>query len=259
MTVHDAHDPARDRVALLRQVIELLAQTGPSQPTAVGISLGGGDVEFAVKPLEHADVVRAVAGFRAPDAWHAFAVVAPGTARHLDGGPPRAVVVGALAARDGFTTSALVGVDDVDASARDDGDGRVLDACRRVLGLPTPPPTIGPQWWAAVHWVERVLRAVLDAELGRAPTWPSLRRLDDGARYARRPWAALRRACAAGRVQVADIGRVDAAWMDDGMFSREALGGYPPLQQLVADLRELLPWSCYEQLLAALCERLEAT
>jgi hypothetical protein len=85
-----------------------------------------------------------------------------------------------------------------------------------------------------------------------------VRRLDDGARYGRGPWSALRRACAAGCVDVADVDRAGAAWMDDGMFSREALGGYPPLTQMVADLRELLPWSCYEQLLGALCDRLEA-
>ena len=32
----------------------------------------------------------------------------------------------------------------------------------------------------------------------------------------------------------------DAAWMDDGMFSREALGGLPRLSDLVIELGDLL-------------------
>jgi hypothetical protein len=58
-------------------------------------------------------------------------------------------------------------------------------------------------------------------------------------------------------VRIPDISCTGARWMDDGMFSREALTAYPPITQLVADLRELLPWSSYEAMLQALCTRLE--
>jgi hypothetical protein len=259
MALHAVPDPPPDRAALLRQIVELLAQTGPTQPTAVGISLLDGEVELAIKPLDSPDVVRALAGFRAPAAWAAFAVVAPATARRVDGGGPQPVVIGALAARDGFTTSALAGLDPpgADGTGRDDGEGRVLDACRRVLELTTAPPTHGPEWWAAMHWVDAILRAVLAADIGAVPTWSRLRRLDAGGPYACRPWSALRRACAIGRVRIPDLDRAGARWMDDGMFSREALSAYPALTQIVADLRELLPWSTYEAILEVLCDRLD--
>jgi hypothetical protein len=246
---------ATDRAALLRQIIELLAQTGPGQPTAVGVVLDGDDIELAVKPLECGDVVRSLAGFRAPHGWTAFAVVASATAQRLDGSWSGQVVLGALAARDGLTTSAIVGLDD--PQARDDGEGRILDACRRVLGLPTDPPVVAPAWWAATHWVDAIVAAVVGADLGATPSWPALRALDTGAIDAHRSWSALRRRCATGRVRIPGIDAQGAAWMDDGMFSREALSAYPSLTALVADLRELLPWSTYEAVLEALCDRLE--
>jgi hypothetical protein len=250
-------DAARpDRIALLRQIIELLAQTGPEQPTAVGISLLDGEVEFAVKPLDDADVVRALGGFHAPRSWEAFAVVAPGVAHRLDSGQSQRIVIGALAARDGFTATALTGLADPPS---DGGDGRVLDACRRVLGLPTAPPTHGPELWAATHWVDAILGTVVGADLGQVPSWDTLRALDRGARYAGGPWSVVRRRCASGRLRIPSIDARGAAWMDDGMFSREALTAYPPITELVADLRQLLPWSTYEAVLRALCERLEAS
>jgi hypothetical protein len=248
-------DSARpDRIALLRQIIELLAQTGPEQPTAVGISLLEGEVEFAVKPLDDSDVVRALGGFRAPPSWEAFAIVAPGVAHRLDSGTSQRVVIGALAASDGFTTTALTGLDD---PPPDGGDGRVLDACRRVLGLPTPPPAHSPELWTATHWVDAILGTVVGADLGHVPSWDTLRALDRGARYAHRPWSMLRRRCASGELRIPSLDTRGAAWMDDGMFSREAITAYPPITELVADLRQLLPWSTYEAVLRVLCERLE--
>jgi hypothetical protein len=252
-------DSASPHRALLRQILELLVQAGPAQPTAVGIARPGDDVQLAVRPLDGPDVVDALTGYRAPTAWDAFAVVAPGTAHHVDGGPSRAVVLGALAARDGTTTATIVsaGGDDAGATVADEGDGRVLDACRRVLGLPTPSPAHGVAWWAAVHWVDAIARAVIGADLGTRPPWATLRRLDDGGRYATRRWSQLREACATGRVRIPELGAHAARWMDDGLFSREALAAYPPLRTVLADLRELLPRATYEQLLQALCDRLE--
>jgi hypothetical protein len=257
--VHPTDDPSRDRPALLRQLVELLTQTTPTAPTAVGVALLDGELELAIKPLDDGDIVRALSGFHAPAEWDAFAIVAPATAKPVDGGAARPVVLGVLAARDGTCASALV-----DPTQRDgevdvctDGDGRALDACRRVLGLPTPPPAHRSICWAVIHWVDAVLAAVLEADLGETPPWHELRRLENRATYAAVSWAGVRAECIAGRVTIPSLPPETARWMDVGMFARDALSAYPPLATMVADLRVLLPYPTYEDVLREVCERLE--
>jgi hypothetical protein len=258
-TGHPSEDPSRDRSALLRQLVELLTQTTPTGPTAVGVALLDGELELAITPLDDGDIVRALSGFRAPPAWDAFAVVAPATAMPVEGGPSRPVVLGVLAARDGTCASALV--DPVehggDIDVRTDGDGRALDACRRVLGLATPPPVHRSICWAVTHWVDAVLAAVLDADLGETPPWHELRRLESRAAYAAASWAGIRAECIAGRVIIPSLPADTAAWMDVGMFARDALTAYPPIATMAADLRVLLPFATYEDVLREVCERLE--
>jgi len=59
-------------------------------------------------------------------------------------------------------------------------------------------------------------------------------------------------------VTVPGIDADAARWMDDGMFSREAMTAYPPVHELLDDLRALLPDTVYQRLLAVACARLEA-
>lgn len=263
--------PSRD--VLLQQLTDVLARSSHDGLTAVGVSfVGGGDIELALKELEGRDVVQALAGFRAPPDWDAFALVARAIARRIDGPSwPRTVTLAVLASRDGGTASAVRGLhddgDDTGGETHDahldrlegahGGDGRVLDTCRRVLGLPTAPPTHSTAAWSVLHWVDAALGAVLAAELGTKPTWRELRRLDRGRRHVDWPWSWVRADCAAGRIEIPTISRGAAAWMDDGMFSREAMTAYPPITEMVADLRELLPRDTYNRLLAAICERME--
>jgi len=262
--------PSRD--VLLQQLTDVLARSGHVGLTAVGVSFVDGDIELALKALDCHDVVQGLAGFRAPAAWDAFALVARATARHIERRAwSQAVTVAVLASRDGGTASAVRRLhadgDDTSGEPRDElldklervngGEGRVLDTCRRVLGLPTAPPTHTTALWSAIHWVDAALSAVLAAELGTKPSWQELRRLDRGRRHAEWPWSLLRADCAAGRLRIPTISRDAAAWMDDGMFSREVMTAYPPVAEMVADLRELLPRDTYNRLLAAICERME--
>ena len=250
--------PERARPERLHELINLLVECPPSRPTAFGVQglARVDDVELAMKPLPTGNLVRDLSGFRAPLTWDAFGIVAPARAFHLDDDdPPIPVTLAVIVARDGGVTSAVHGIESRGAGTRrDDGEGRVLDACRRVLGLPTPPPDVSTGWWSALHWIDRVLAALLDADLGHPPSWSTLRGLDEGRRYATAPWALLRGDCAAGAIDIPGIAAAGAAWMDDGMFSREAISGYPPLFDMLDDVDALVSADTFERLVRQLCE-----
>ena len=53
-------------------------------------------------------------------------------------------------------------------------------------------------------------------------------------------WDQLLASSAAGRVPACGVEPETARWMDVGMFSREVLGQFPPLADLVGDLRDIL-------------------
>ena len=236
----------------------------PSRPVREGFDLG-------IRPLEDdRSVVEALSGFSAPSEWMAIGVVTEGTARHLvdTTSERRRVRCVHLVDRTGASASTLrlqgeaasvFGGDD------DHGRGRIDDACRRALELPTAPPTRSTiELWALV-WLERVL-AARAADDGSGPP---LRWSDIAARHPAvavlvsddeewseqaaeslvrlgtlladvHSWPVLRMACAAGEWPVDDVAPDVAAWLDDGSFSRWVLGGYPPIADLADATCELL-------------------
>jgi hypothetical protein len=115
---------------------------------------------------------------------------------------------------------ATVGMED--GTVLDDpGEGVVLDALRRALGLPTPPPPLPLAAFLDDLWLR---------ELASSP-----RRLSWTEAAALRPapvgtWSVLR-ACGWPGVDV-DL----AAWMDDGMFARWVAGTVPPRTELLEEL-----------------------
>ena len=279
-------DPAA-LTALLPHLASLLAEVPLDAPVAVGVSRPApGDIELAFRHLDCTDVVCALGGFLAPAAWVAFGVIAPGHAApvapptdrragHADhrdpddrdpvGGVP--VVACALVARDGGTVSEVRAVGDHELphpigthpeAAGGPPQGRVIDTCRRVLGLPTDPPPFGPEVWRALAWTDRVLLAVLDADLGQPPAWPVLAALDLPVGPSTASWRALRRACRRGSVLVPGVDPATAAWMDDGMFAREAIGAFGPLAAVLGDLRGLLPPTTFDRVVERVSERLAA-
>ncbi len=229
----------------------------------------GGDaraIELALHPLWGPDPVRDLFGFVAPPTWSAFGVVAAGRTRalsgptaHPDADADQAVLVGLLLSRRGEAASLTWAPHHPLDTSGESAIGRIPDACRRSLGLATEAPRAPViELWATL-WLERVMADVL-AEPG-ARTWgevawafpafgvlagsrSSASSLDSlvaaGQSAQVWSWDDLRRLHAAGTVASFGVDPADAAWMDDGMFSREALGGLPALSDLVIELGDLL-------------------
>jgi hypothetical protein len=262
----------------------------PGPATAIG--LGGTDaesIEIMLRELPGDDPVRQLFGFTAPSGWSACGVIATGRARPLDPlradgvMPPERVHFGVLVSRAGDQVMAVRGRDQPDVHGRDQpdvrghgthvhrfdadaidgpGGGRIPDACRRVLGLPTPAPASDTCELWALLWVEAVLRRSLTEArtlswpdvVGEFPSYrfvaegdPPLANLLDehlvelGRASARAwPWAQLLRSCRQGKLSGFGVDATDADWMDEGMFSREVLGNLPPLDVLLSDLDCLL-------------------
>lgn len=268
-------DPPLPLPELLPVLAALLTDVPLEAPVAVGVRVGtdpravgssGDDVELHFRHLDCADAVCALGGFVAPADWQAFGVVAPGRSLPLDddggviGGPSTSVVACAFVSRTGEVV-AEVRTAAGRSLAGGPSDGRVIDACRRVLGLPTAPAVGSPQVWATVCWVDAVLEATLVADLGDPPPWTALAALDPAdcsADLAGLRWSLVRASCAAGLATVPGVHADAAAWMDDGMFAREAIAALPPLFDMLRDLRELLPPPVFDEVVGRVAERLAA-
>jgi hypothetical protein len=94
---------------------------------------------------------------------------------------------------------------------------------------------------------------LLDRDLdSRAPAWPAIERLYRGRSSDSAPWSILRRECAAGHLPLDLLFPGEAEWMDDGMFSRQAIAAYCDLRETVVDLAELLPGDTWQKIVARL-------
>jgi len=234
----------------LHELASMLLDDQIDGPLAVAIAAYShdGHIDLSVRALPSVDPIGSLFGFYAPDPWLAFGVAMRGTAHHVDIPDDAAIPVriSYLLDRKGFEvsvaraegTSPLL----VDLSGDPATLGRVPDTCRRVLGLPTEPADADPQLLWGLDWLDRILASVVSRDLGSLPlTWPEVRQLHRGRTSRHAPWSIVRRECAAGQLDVAGIPPYVAEWMDDGMFSRQAIASYPDLIDLLRDLGELLP------------------
>jgi len=222
---------------------------------AVAVALIGIDpdgIDIACRPLGAADVVDALVGFDAPPDWLAFGVVCHGRARPLLDGDrsgmmtpdptaePTAVGLALLVDRSGGAVSGLRSTGGDFVALPDPAPvGRVPDACRRVLGLGTPPPTVPVAELWSTCWLERVLTAAL-ARPG-ALTWGEIAALRPATELDGLDWGAIRHVAGRNDEPAFGVRPEAAAWMDDGMFSREILSRQPPLSWLIAELEPVLP------------------
>jgi hypothetical protein len=131
--------------------------------------------------------------------------------------------------------------------ASGDAEGRVIDALRRTLGLPTPPPERDTAELLAVLWIDNLLAA---ADAGASLGWPDAAALHPAMRVLAAEGQDIdvehvtmiaRVATAAWswenlRIQslqenwLSDLVPAPLAeWMDEGMFSRWLLADLPPV------------------------------
>ncbi|MGZ4758286.1 MAG: hypothetical protein ACXV95_04420 [Acidimicrobiales bacterium] len=236
-------------------------------------------VTLATRHIDVADPVEALIGFSAPPEWSAFGLVTRGRSRPMidDGHRPRAdmatppapVRLAMVVDRSGLGVSGLRTLDGPFIVRHDGGEliGHIPDACRRVLGLGTPPPDDPVEEFFDLLWLDHVL-----AEAAGRPgqlTWAEAVELHFGAGLvtdmaptgddigalsadeALMVGHALTSELTSWRFVREQAARMDertelfdpqaAAWMDDGMFSREMLGGFPPVGLMLEALEQVAP------------------
>ena len=264
--------PTRDLAALALQLDAIADEAGwGTLPLLVGLTDVG--IAHVTPPSprrssaggEPVDLVAALGGFDAPDDWNAVAVVVQGRSWLLDdrAADARPVRLTHVVDRAGEVASVVRHAGDPPTVQREHGEGRLVDVCCRILGLPTPaPPPDSTALWA-LQWLDGVIGRVARGERMRglvaaARAHPAVelvaehdpRLVDEAiARLVRlgslmgrqRPWSRLRQACADGTWVVDDLMPAGAAWMDDGMFARWVLAEYPSFDDYLAELRNLVP------------------
>lgn len=144
--------------------------------------------------------------------------------------------------------------------------GRVPDTCRRVLGLPTCPPTDSMTDFVLAAWLEVIARHALDrpglewsditglhpaTHCVPAPITPTAlakATLDLGTSL---DWDRFRRVIAkVGGFPFGDNAIEIAAWMDDGMFSRWAMDSIPTCNEALDLLEAVLGPATFDRLWA---------
>lgn len=249
-------------VEVVRLVDETLAGDDPEAGhVAFHATVEGGQVTLGLRPVAAGvHPFAALAGLVAPDPWQVFGLRVQGTAHRLDDGLRRRTTSTFAVDRHGGE-AAVVRDGDRGIEPGPGAVGTIPDLCRRVLGLPTPPPPARPRLLFALAWLDRVLEAWSDPARRRrlmssfgavAALHPALAPgaevptgavalADRALRHAAEwPWSRLR---AQPEVLVPPGGGLPArvtAWLDDGAYARWLLGAYPDPGRLAADVTALL-------------------
>lgn len=280
--------PSVERLAALVHVLSDGLALQPGDPPRIvrvrQLDEPDADVEVGLRTLEAGDhPLDGLVGLAADDDWSALGVVATGRLRHL-GHLDRleSVRTAHLVGRDGSWAVRWQPVDGGEpveiAGAAGDADvpvGRIDDALRRCLGLPTAPPTTSTiGFWTALWFDTLVAEASTTTGLRRLRRWHAVARLHPavpalvadlseivtpdrlielGEALARlRDWEEARRSVAAGTLVVPGLDAETAAWLDDGAFSRWALAGFPDLAELARAVDCLVPPSVSASMCAVL-------
>jgi hypothetical protein len=177
-------DPVADlsrRLVALAEVLEAAHHRSPDRRASLVLvrGLATDAYELAVRPIDDGDVHGALLATTVASEYDAAGFVVRGRAHSLSGPDgidhPVAVLgracVAVMASRDG-TVASVVRIDDAEPMVQVDtdaagspapGSGRLLDALRRSMGLPTPPPPGPVDALAAGLWLHRILERAVDA------------------------------------------------------------------------------------------------
>jgi hypothetical protein len=147
--------------------------------------------------------------------------------------------------------------------------GRVPDSCRRLLGLNTAPPSESMMAFVIAAWLEVLTRHALDEpgidwesivalhpahNLAPSPATPSTLAAATRSLGTSLNWERFRCVIATvGGFPFGDNATEIAQWMDEGMFSRWAMGLLPSRTDALDILESTIGPATYDRLLATLC------
>ncbi|MGH9135756.1 MAG: hypothetical protein ACRD0G_01750 [Acidimicrobiales bacterium] len=238
---------------------------------------------LALPPSLHP--IEVLLSWTAPSHWLAIGVAALGQAHRIEVDEPpvrvRALHVvtrsGAWVAR--WHPVATVRSGECLAAGEEHGDGpdpdgfagRIDDACRLALGLPTAPPPVSTVELLATVWLDAIVAT--GSTPARPIEWPGIAALHPAAAIAGRPtplstperlvelasdtlgiagWTGLRRSAGAGCWHPPGVSESVACWLDDGAFARWVMGAMPDLADLRDASAALVPADTTAQIDAAL-------
>jgi len=199
-------------------------------------------------------------GFTAPAEWVALGVCAEGWMASLDAGCRPSQAKGrmrmrstVLVARDGAVASGMRVAGEEFKVMREEGStgsncsGTILDALKRALGVATAPPEVPFEGWVA-----RMLLMLIIGDVPRGHRrvpWCQLRSSLDSYKEvaADGSWETLRGIATKRADMFADLTPADAAWMDEGMFSRWVIGGMPSYEHLLEEARKACTDEAFSQ------------
>jgi hypothetical protein len=208
---------------LAETLTESLAGGGDSALVHVVFRPDGPDV--GILPLDGAAPAEYLLGTVAPAEWSALGVATCGRAGPLSGsGPSSTAEVVVLVPRVGEIVGRMhhAGrmIDEPPAY------GLTVDCIQRALGLRTAPPQVPAVHLLAMAWLQAVCR---DAD-------SALDMLESGLDWGSLRWERLRQLVVDGHWQEPTVAPEDAAWFDEGSFSRWVLAGRPSFPALLADV-----------------------
>lgn len=255
----------------LATMLDELAERGgwgadPQLVFQAPVGSASGSFDLGLKALEDgASAVEYLRGFSAPRHWHTLGVISEGSASHLNeegtrvtGAAGRVRVVH-LVHRSGASTSVLRQPQLEPLVFSHPPGGRIDDYCRRALGIGCAPPRCSTlELWSTI-WLDELISQVPRTWPHAAELHPAVRVLRSGpgacsdlspadeliafgralAKVA--PWEKLRTESASGRSMFRGFSPELARWLDEGSFSREVLGGWPPWEDLADAASDLLP------------------
>lgn len=225
---------------------------GEISPCLLHVGGPAGDgFDLGVLPLEGRHPTELLLGCTAPPEWHAVGLATSGWAYHVadrnDPGRRRhRVHVVTFVSRTGEHAHRMAS-DDPDLRGKLAGsgapEGEQVDLLRRSLGLPTAPPPVDASAYWTVQWLTDLLSseptATIEEVLDRHP---AMRLLHHGVRgddhdvedviaafHRVLTWSRLRALAGDGRFDVPELAPSEAAWLDDGAFSRFVLNRCPSL------------------------------
>jgi hypothetical protein len=224
--------PELDHHAFLRLLAESLAASLASGGNSilVHVSPQPDGPAVGILPVDGAAPAEYLLGTVAPAGWSAMGVATHGRAGPLSGhGPSSPAEVVVLVPRTG----------DIVGHVRHGGEvitdpaayGLTLDCLQRALGLPTAPPQVPA--------VQLVATALLEAVVYSGDPVAALALLDAGTDWSALGWERLRQLVACGRWFEPTLAPEDAAWFDEGGFSRWALSDRPTMPALLSRVADV--------------------